>query len=391
MLRHGTDQLAIACAYCTAAGVELLKPHVDRLRQNDSFLVVSGEKPTNFTALAELNHLVPNRIFVHFGGDTPYETKVGASRMHSKVFYARSGDRCLLWTGSNNLTASATQGVNCEAAIHLEGLHTEQPFQDALAHIRGCRDEAVPFDPSMTALDDLDLTETPTLIIHAEGETNLIQWSGLMRIPGTDYDNVLGFQSKVHLYLYEIGALHFGWEGATPHSAFKGTMTGVNLTRAHPQFSGKKAEWDGADLMIDVDPGTNVPRLCSPSTPEPGRVTTQALINLTSSDEKGQVWLTSRPKFKQEPRIVESRPLHTDDDMNSFFAPRSFKNGSLVYARIGGLDPKWTVRDEFVRERDLPTLYERFRMEVARNPRTPALGREFESRLPCIYLAKYRI
>jgi hypothetical protein len=353
--------------------------------------VVSGENPTNFTALAELDKLAPNRIFVHFGGETPYEIKVGASRMHSKVFYARSGGRCLLWTGSNNLTASATQGVNCEAAILLEGLQTEQPFQDALAHIHACREEAVPFEPGMTALDDLDLSETPTLIIHAEGQTNLIQWSGLMRIPGTHYDDVLGFQLKVHLYLYEIGALRFGWEGATPHAAFEGTMTGVNLTHAHPKFSGEKAQWDGADLMIDVEPGTKVPRLCLPSTPEPGRVTTQALINLTPSYEKGQVWLTNKPKFKQEPRIVESRHLPADKDMKPFFARRSFKDGDLVYARIGGRDPKWTVRDEFVRERDLSTLHQRFRMEVERKPRQLTLGPEFERSLPCIYLAKYRI
>ena len=41
--------------------------------------------------------------------------------MHSKVFFARAGEQCRLWTGSHNLTASAMQGVNCEAAVLVEG------------------------------------------------------------------------------------------------------------------------------------------------------------------------------------------------------------------------------------------------------------------------------
>jgi hypothetical protein len=41
--------------------------------------------------------------------------------MHSKVFFAKNGQRCQLWAGSHNLTASASQGVNCEAAVLLDG------------------------------------------------------------------------------------------------------------------------------------------------------------------------------------------------------------------------------------------------------------------------------
>jgi len=48
LLRCGTDQLMIACAFCTSAGVALLKPHAARLRTPGSFAVVSWEKPTDF-------------------------------------------------------------------------------------------------------------------------------------------------------------------------------------------------------------------------------------------------------------------------------------------------------------------------------------------------------
>ena len=54
LLTRGVDQLAIACAFCTGAGVELLKRHAQRLKTPGSFVVVSGEPPTDGAALAEL-------------------------------------------------------------------------------------------------------------------------------------------------------------------------------------------------------------------------------------------------------------------------------------------------------------------------------------------------
>src|SRR5205823_9447747 len=50
--------------------------------------------------------------------------------------------QCWLWTGSHNLTASASQGVNCEAAVVLEGSIEEQPFRDAMSHLERCKQES---------------------------------------------------------------------------------------------------------------------------------------------------------------------------------------------------------------------------------------------------------
>jgi len=45
IMRNGTDQLVIACAFCTAAGVELLCQNASRLKNPDSFVVVSVSPP----------------------------------------------------------------------------------------------------------------------------------------------------------------------------------------------------------------------------------------------------------------------------------------------------------------------------------------------------------
>ena len=172
ILNKGTDQIAIACAFCTAAGVELLKHHAPRLRQNDSFLVVSAELPTDLKSLEELHEAAPGHIFVHYSPDLPYENNVGRSLMHSKVFYSRTGDKCWLWTGSHNLTASATQGVNFEAAIRLEGHFTEAPFVEALRHLEKCKKNSIPYSPGMVNTGIPSHSEAP-LIIHAEADEEI--------------------------------------------------------------------------------------------------------------------------------------------------------------------------------------------------------------------------
>jgi len=394
VLSHGTDQLAIACAYCTPAGVELLKPHASQLNQADSFLVVSGEKPTSFTALAELHALAPNRIYVHFGGVTPYETNVGASRMHTKLFYARANEQCMLWVGSNNLTASATQGVNCEAAILSEGNSNEQIFQQALAHAIACRAEAVPFDPAMVHLDDLEFPPSHTLIIHAEGTVTETQFSVLIRVEGNFYDKLFDIQIPVRLYLYDLGGLSQGWQQAQPHSAFWGNMTGVNLTERHPDSAGRAGEWDTPEFLIHVDRRTKIPTLRENDQTNPPEVTTQAVINVSGSCSTEEAWLTKQPKMVSVPLVVERRHMQPDGDMRPFFAPRSFENGNLVYQRIGGHERSIKLNANDVRERDIDLIEKQLDLRVSRSEirkHQLTLGREFNNFQPCVYRAIFRL
>src|SRR5206468_1460240 len=97
ILARGLDQLAIACAFCTGAGVQLLTRHASRLALPDSFLVVAAAEPTDYAALGQLHSLIPGKLFVHWGALSPVEIKVRAALMHSKVFYVRSGRECWLW------------------------------------------------------------------------------------------------------------------------------------------------------------------------------------------------------------------------------------------------------------------------------------------------------
>jgi HKD family nuclease len=394
VLSHGTDQLAIACAYCTPAGVELLKPYSVQLNQAASFLVVSGEKPTSFTALAELHALAPNRIFVHFGGVTPYETNVGASRMHTKLFYARSNERCMLWVGSNNLTASATQGVNCEAAILAEGDANEQIFQEALAHAQACKNEAVPFDPAMVHLDEIEFPQSDTLIIHSEGFVSEPQWSALMRVAGNFHDKLFAVQIAVRLYLYGHGDLVHGWQQAIPHSAYEGTMTGVNLTERHPEAAGLAGEWVAPEYLIHVDYSSRIPKLRENDHSHPTEVTTQAIINLTGRCSTDDIWLTRQPKMVSEPKVIDQKQIQSDSDMHRFFARRSFVYGNLVYKRIGGFERTLKVNEQDVREREVSMIEQRLQMRIDRTSRTErnsGLGKMFDSQAPCIYRAKFRL
>src|SRR5215469_7472610 len=99
VLERGADQLAIACAFLTGGGVEVLRPHAARLQLRDSFIVVAWAEPTQLKAVEDLHYLCPGHVYVHLGDKTPIEIGVGRGLMHSKLFFARVGEDCWLWTG----------------------------------------------------------------------------------------------------------------------------------------------------------------------------------------------------------------------------------------------------------------------------------------------------
>jgi hypothetical protein len=187
ILNQGTDQIAVVCPFLTPGGVEVLRRHAQRLQLSQSFVVIAWQEPTSLDALNELHQLIPGNLYLHLGVKTPVERGVGPGLMHSKIFFARNGQRCWLWTGSHNLTASAALGVNREAAVVLEGAADERPFQDALDHINRCKQEAVLFDPRDPPPP---IGGEQTLVIHAESNVSLksCPWFVHLRAATTDYD-----------------------------------------------------------------------------------------------------------------------------------------------------------------------------------------------------------
>jgi hypothetical protein len=391
LLLGGSDQLAISCAYCTAAGVDFLKPHASRLRNGGSFVVVSWDKPTDFTALEELHSLIPGHLFVHYGNTTPVERKVGNSKMHSKVFYARSRNECALWTGSHNLTASAILGANCEAAILLEGQPDETPFVDALTHLKACRDEAHAFYTGMRGPDEIDLAKEPTVIIHAEGIATNSPWHLHLRAKGTQLDSILSPPASLRLYLYHPGSLSRGWQLARPHAAYHGNLTGMNLTPNHPNYSGAHANWPSAQHVVDIDFKGNPPAFGPPCADPPG-VTTQALFHVNKSADLHEVWLRKKPIAKLQfiPGPESRRPA--DADMLRFFTKQSVgPAGELIYRSVAGFEHAYELSGEMIREEDALDKGRKFETPIRMMRTDRYLSNEFEPRAAFVYRANYRL
>src|SRR5215831_697394 len=88
ILANGSKRIMIACAFCTNAGVEVLRRHIERLRLPGSCLVVSAENPTDIPAVNCLAEQAPGAVWMHNSGPLPREMNVGRALMHSKVFYS---------------------------------------------------------------------------------------------------------------------------------------------------------------------------------------------------------------------------------------------------------------------------------------------------------------
>ncbi|BBO06295.1 hypothetical protein SG09_56450 [Bradyrhizobium ottawaense] len=326
LLSYGTDQLAIACAFLTPGGVETLKPHAARLKQQNSFVVVAWDTPTSLDALNELHTFIPGNLYVHLGSLTPVERGVGPGLMHSKVFYARAGEQCRLWTGSHNLTASAMQGVNCEAAVLIDGTSGEAVFADALAHLNQCRAEAILFDPLNPPPP---LPSEQTLVIHAECHTVLKPhpWFVHLRPDNTDYDKAMRPPAAVWLYLYEPGVLKTGTRRPSAIVAYSGTLTALNFTERHPRHRGISAGWSAADYVIEWRAG--VPRLTEP-TPHTN-TPSQGVFRVEAKEATDTVWLTESPRPTLERVVGEEHLSRIDPEFRQFFTNKSLREGQLLH------------------------------------------------------------
>lgn len=325
LLRQGMDQVCIACAFMTAGGAKFLERHVDRLKLPESFLVVSWGQITDDQALAKLHRLAPGNVYYHLGSESPCEIGVGPGLMHSKVFFARAGNKCWLWTGSHNLTASALQGVNREAGIFLTGTMDERPFQDALRHLRQCRDEAKVFDP---ANPPPDLRTEQTLVVHAEAEIDLkpLPWYVHLRPSSISYDKEMRPPGAVWLYLHKTGVLDRFKPVPVADAAYSGTLTAINFTEHHPK-QGIPADWDGADYVIEQHGG--IFRLVEQEMTH-ARTPSQAVIRVDSIEDPATIWVSEDPRPRRERIASPARLVRVDPEFLKFFTKGSVKEGKLI-------------------------------------------------------------
>jgi hypothetical protein len=384
LLSFGSDQLAIACAFLTPGGVETLKRHATRLKQPNSFVVVAWDPPTSLEALNELHTFIPGKLYVHLGSLTPVERGVGPGLMHSKVFFARAGEQCRLWTGSHNLTASAMQGVNCEAAVLIGGTSGEAVFTDALAHLNQCRAEAMPFDPLNPPPS---LTPEQTLVIHAECHAALKPhpWFVHLRPDNTDYDQAMRPPAAVWLYLYDRGTLQPGTRRPSAVAAYSGTLTALNFTERHPRHRGISADWSGADYVVEFKSGVPLLTEPTPHTTTPS----QGIFRVEAEEPTGTVWLTESPKPALERVVGEQRVSQIDPEFRRFFTKKSLMHGQLLHQQYRSMKTVIRVpRKEagFVEPAEILT-----RLETPANVEI-VIDEELEAedKFAFIYRAKYR-
>lgn len=384
MLASGTEQIAIACAFLTPGGVELLKRHVARLQLAPSFVVVAWEPPTELETLNALHALIPGKLYVHLGTLTPVERGFGAGLMHSKVFFTKAGRQCQLWTGSHNLTAMAMQGGNREAAVLLEGALDEPVFTDALAHLNQCRAEAKLFDP---------LNPPPphapeqTLVIHAECHTALksMPWFVHLRPANTDYDKAMRPPGAVCLYLYEPGSLRVGRPRPTPTAVYSGTLTALNFTENHPQHRGISADWSAAEFVIEINRGIPCLLESRPHSTTPS----QGVFRVEGTEDRETVWLTERPEPRLERVVGATSTSEVDRDFRQFFTKASLAGQQLLHQEYRDFKATVRVPRKEVGHYDTPDLQTKLGMPAHAELLIDE-GMEQDDKFAFIYRAKYR-
>lgn len=384
VLASGTERLTIACAFLTPGGVETLKRHAARLAKPDSFIVVAWDTPTTLEALNDLHSVMPGNLYVHLGSLTPVEKGVGGGLMHSKVFLAKGGGRCRLWTGSHNLTASAMQGVNCEAAVLMEGDENDSVFVDALTHLEKCRAEAMLFDPLNPPPA---LNPEQTLVIHAETHAALRNppWFVHLRPNNTDYDKAMRPPASVWLYLYPPGSLQRGQSRPPAISAFSGTLTALNFTERHPRHRGISADWQGADYVIELRSGIPCLVETSPHTTTPS----QGVFRVEARENEQTVWMTESPQAKIERVVGERHVSEVDPEFRKFFTKQSLTLEGLYHQEYRSVETVMRTSRKEVGFLDAEELKLRFsedrRIQMVVDERI-----DKKDKFAFIYRAKYR-
>ena len=341
LLAFGKSDVRLAVCFFLKAGLEILRRHKRSLSLRDSFVVVSIDFPTNLDALAELNELIPGRVYIHLGWVTPEEKKAGGpALMHSKVCLSRATDSYQLWVGSHNLSASAMGGANVEAALVYDVAGRDQVIADAEQHLQECRDGAEKFDRSR--LEEYKRIQArkagvigqrdTVLVIHAEEDSPLTVPAVIhVRLPTVDFDSQTKTDTTVHLFVHPSGTL-----GATPviTSAVRryvGRIIEDNRTEDHP-LGGSASTIEMATHWIEFGP---VPKLIKPNSIV-SKPVTQVAIMIREEASRADEYLYSITATRVRAESSSSADLlwerSVPDELLQFFTARSRDGKQLIVA-----------------------------------------------------------
>ena len=305
-----------------------------------------------------------------------------------KVFYARRGRTCWLWTGSHNLTASATQGINGEAAILIEADMSDEVIADGYDHLLACRNEATLFAPGMHGPPEPKVVSQATLVIHAECSASLIAfpWHIQLRVKNDNLDDVLAPPGQVRLYLYNPGALVGGWQSAKARQVCAGIITGLNFTASHPATAGISADWARANYVIDQIGG--IPTMTPPASLPLGTMT-QSLLRIDEPCTLDEIWLSEKPKATIVREHGPDSRLTVDDDMQKFFKASSREGEQVIFRPIVGLKKKLELPKEEVRAEVAETLWQK--LQGFDSPQVSLIEAKSKDVDGFIYRRKYRL
>lgn len=353
ILDRADKRLMIACAFCTGAGVTMISRHVSKLNRPGSCLVVSSEPPTDIEAVNGLAGLAPGRVWFHQTGKLPHEKNVGIALMHSKLFYAETLNECWLWVGSHNLTARALTGANAEAAVLMAGHPDEDAFVAARKHIECCRDEAFPAPIVVAPQPEGDGVDI--VVIHAETDDVPAEsvWHARLGLTSAEFDWLLTPVADVRLHLYRRGELALGWQNRMPLASYRGTLTGLNFTEAHPEHPGIAARWGDEHYNITEQFGT---LFCSREAPPKLGFVTQAAINIEGISPSDEVLMSSAPKAAANEGRASFLLGRVDDDMRRYFTRSSIDGDRIVYELKRRGEIGWKLPLEELRQDDLREL-----------------------------------
>ncbi len=361
VMRFGKDRLAMAFAFCTKSGIALLRNHIENLRQPNSFLVVSYNPPTNFNALGEIHKKAPYSLYLHFGAEAPYEYNIGAPIMHSKVLYAESKGKAMLWVGSHNLTGNAMLGLNHEAALLIEGDKEEQVFKDALRHLEACRESSELYDPGLEK-GESPVQKTDVLIIHAgckEVPEKDLKWNVRLLLSRNNYDHMFSTPADVRLYLHCIER----WSEidlANPTRKYQGKLTGKNLTERNERggMLGRSAEWRDVHFNI-IERSRGLWLVDNQELPK--QTKTQVVFTLDRQFHHEEMYFSHEPGLGVHLTALgeEEELVHSESDMFKNYKPSHVINTSLRYWPLGRSGNKFSVLDVDVKRKDLPAMKKR--------------------------------
>jgi hypothetical protein len=352
LIESGSISLRAAVCFFTRAGYVLLRRHGAILNKPESFIVVSVDWPTDLDALNELHSLAPGHVYIHLGGATPKEIKVGRALMHSKVLLATGAVSSRLWTGSHNLTGQAITGGNIEAAIQLSASASDPVIQDAIAHLNVCCANAERFDPrQLKRYRSIQTERLPLppwirpdrlLVIHAESAVvpPAAPFTVHLRTVPTDFDRYFINDRGVRMYLHPVGGLQRGvpadFRGVT---LWTGAVTGINRTDRHPQNGGVKGDFPNANYDLDLRDLFNPPVLSvAGSVTVPA--TSQIMLRMDGQDQPGvEVYSIEKAPVSNIYDVDEvGQELHgIDPDMQPLFTEDSLSDGGLLYRPVRGM------------------------------------------------------